>query len=395
MKIVMLEDFFHPDAGYQINIISKYLVKFGHQVTIITAELDKIPEQLTAFFGRDNIAERDRAYEEAYGVKIIRLPIHGYKSGRCIYSWRILREAIRNEAPDIVYAHGNDALTAMQVLWHRKELNVPLISDTHMDDIASTNRLRALFHLFYRAFVTPIICREQITVIRTADITYIRDRLGIPLELAPVISFGSDTMLFHPDAEARNEFRDEHEIDKDAFVVLYAGKMDESKGGRFLADLTTQKLDTDQEVVYLIIGNTIGEYGKEVEETFKKSPYKVLRFPTQKYADLAKFFQAADLAVIPKQCTLSLYDFNATGLPVLAEDNAPNVQRCGYGNGWTFSAGNLDSFRHTLEKILKLSQAEFEDFSKAAVAYIQKEYDYEKKCREYERELLKTLKKNG
>ena len=52
MKIINIEDFFHPNAGYQINIISKYLAKFGHEVIIITADMAKIPNQLTSFFGK-------------------------------------------------------------------------------------------------------------------------------------------------------------------------------------------------------------------------------------------------------------------------------------------------------------------------------------------------------
>ena len=81
LKIVQIEDFFHPDAGYKINILSKYFAKMGHETVIITAELDKIPDFLVSFFGRDNIEERDREYERRYGVKIIRRPIRAYVSG--------------------------------------------------------------------------------------------------------------------------------------------------------------------------------------------------------------------------------------------------------------------------------------------------------------------------
>ena len=50
MRIVQIEDFFHPNAGYQVNILSKYFSKAGHDVTIVTAELEKLPEYLTGFF---------------------------------------------------------------------------------------------------------------------------------------------------------------------------------------------------------------------------------------------------------------------------------------------------------------------------------------------------------
>lgn len=29
MRIVQIEDFFHPDAGYQINVLSKVLAEHG------------------------------------------------------------------------------------------------------------------------------------------------------------------------------------------------------------------------------------------------------------------------------------------------------------------------------------------------------------------------------
>ena len=55
MKIVHVEDFFHPDAGYQINVLPKYLAKFGHEQVIITSEMDKIPDNLTQFFEIENM----------------------------------------------------------------------------------------------------------------------------------------------------------------------------------------------------------------------------------------------------------------------------------------------------------------------------------------------------
>ena len=50
MKIVQLEDFFHPDAGYKINILSKYFARMGHETVILTAGLDRMPDYLTSFF---------------------------------------------------------------------------------------------------------------------------------------------------------------------------------------------------------------------------------------------------------------------------------------------------------------------------------------------------------
>ena len=55
MKIVHVEDFIHPEAGYQVNLLSRLQQLDGHQVTIVTAELEKIPSFLTSFFGKEDI----------------------------------------------------------------------------------------------------------------------------------------------------------------------------------------------------------------------------------------------------------------------------------------------------------------------------------------------------
>ena len=50
MNIIHVEDFFHSDAGYQVNILAKHMVQQGHDVTVITAEMKKIPISFIQFF---------------------------------------------------------------------------------------------------------------------------------------------------------------------------------------------------------------------------------------------------------------------------------------------------------------------------------------------------------
>lgn len=386
MRIVHIEDFFHPDAGYQINILPKYMAHHGHEVTVITSEMEKIPTALTDFFGRDRIGERDRAYEEAYGVRIIRRPLRAFVSGRAIFSPGLLG-TIRSCRPDVLYVHGNDTFTGMWAIWNRKKIGCPLVLDSHMLEMASENRFRKLFRRFYRMFVTPIIKRERLTVIRTQNDPYVEKCLGIPLAQAPWISYGSDSLLFHPDGDVRREFRQAHEIPQDAFVVVYAGKLDEAKGGRLLAEVLREKLPGDN-VVCVVVGNTSGDYGAQAEQIFSESQNRILRFPTQKYRELAPFFQAADLAVFPRQCSLSFYDVQACGLPVLFEDNNINVDRCSHQNGWTFHAEDPADFRAKLEQIIAMNPAEFQAVSDHAYSFIKEHYDYEEKAMEYEAIIL-------
>ena len=88
----------------------------GHQVTVITGEMDKIPDYLTQFFGREHMEERDWAYEDAYGVQILYLPLKGFVSGRAIFDKKRLLSEIRRLHPDVLFAHGNDTETSMWLL---------------------------------------------------------------------------------------------------------------------------------------------------------------------------------------------------------------------------------------------------------------------------------------
>ena len=387
MKIVNIEDFFHPDAGYQINILSKYLASFGHEVIIITAETDKIPDELTAFFKRDNIEQLDKDYTEKYGVKIIRLPIKAFISGRAIFT-KALKKTILELSPDILYVHGNDTAVGMWALSNYHKLKIPLVTDSHMLAMASVNTFNKLFHLFYKWFFTPIIKKNNITVIRTQDDPYAEKLLGIPLSQAPWISYGSDTLLFHPDPDVKSEFRRENGIGEDDFVAVYTGKLDEPKGGKLLAEAFRKKFDTKKNVVLVAVGNTTGDYGKEVEKIFSESENRVIRFPTQKYCDLPRFYQAADLSVFAKQCSLSFYDAQGCGLPVLSEDNNINIDRNSHGNGLCFKSGDVEDFRNKIEEFLNMSDEDYKAMSDNAYNFIAENYNYETKAREYEKIII-------
>lgn len=392
MRIVNIEDYFHPEAGYQINILSKYLALFGHEVIIITAETDKIPDGLTSFFKRDNIEQSDKDYTEKYGVKIIRLPIKAFISGRAIFT-KALKKTIIELSPDILYVHGNDTAVGMWALSNYQKLKIPLLTDSHMLSMASVNPFNKLFHLFYKSFITPIIKKNNITVIRTQDDPYAEKVLGIPLSQAPWISYGSDTLLFHPDPDVKSEFRRENGIGEDDFVVVYTGKLDESKGGKLLAETFKKKFDTEKNVVLVAVGNTTGDYGKEVEKIFSESENRVIRFPTQKYCDLPRFYQSADLSVFARQCSLSFYDAQACGLPVLSEDNNINVDRCSHQNGWNFKAENAEDFRAHIAAAANMPEKEYATVGENAYRFITEHYNYEDKAREYEKTIIDTYER--
>lgn len=394
MRIVQITDFFHPNAGYQINILSKYMIKQGHELTIVAGELDKIPKSLTDFFGRDNINDYDRAYTEKTGVEIIRLPLLSYISGRAIFDSR-LETTVDELNPDALFIHDIDTLVGIKYIINIHKLKYPIVYNSSMLEMASVNPFSKQYRWFYRMFITPKIIKYKLKVIRIQDDNYVEKCLGIPLSQSPFISVGSDTMLFYPNSSVKQKVREEYNISKDDFVVIYTGKLIESKGAKLLAKTFQKKLQNkkSKNIVLLVVGSTSGEYGQKVEDIFNISENRVIRLATQKYFDLAQFYQAADLSVFPKECSLSFYDAQACGLPVVSEDNNVNVDRLKYNNGSTFKAGDIEDFRDKLIKYIEMDQSDFNQIGENAYRFVKNNYDYEDIAKQYTEILVQEYNK--
>ena len=377
MKIVHVEDFIHPDAGYQLNLLAPLQRAQGHEVTIVTAQLDKVPTFLTTFFGRDNMAQRDARFESETGVKILRLPLVGFYSGRAIFSPKLFKHvsALR---PDVVFVHGEDTLTGMAFILLSRWLRYPLVFDCHMLEMASLNRFREYFRWFYRTFITPILMREKIPLIRVVDSDFVQKCLGIPLSYTKLLSFGTDTRFFCPSDVGRKRVRSRHGVGNDDFLVIYAGKLDVHKGGKLLAAALAPRLFTDNSkpIKFVVIGNADGDYGEEVERILASSENTIIRLPTLPYRDLAEYYQAADLAIFPRQCSMSFFEVQSCGVPVLFERNEINSQRALSGSSHMFEPESVEDFRRRIVELAAASPEVHQERCRDSRQFVLENYDY-------------------
>ena len=196
--------------------------------------------------------------------------------------------------------------------------------------------------------------------------------------------------MFCPSTEARKKFREKHSINENEFVVVYTGKLTEAKGGKLLAETFKDKFDAP--ITLVCVGSPPdNEYGREVHQLLNASENKVIMFPTQKYMELAPFYQMADLSVFPKQCSMSFYDAQACGLPVLSEANNVNCDRCNHDNGDNFEAGNVSDFKNKIMKFAVLENEQMKKYRENARAFIEGGYDYATIAKEYTSYLEKSI----
>lgn len=388
MKIVYVDDTFHPAFGYQSNPLAKFQQKQGHEVVIVTVSKDQIYASFRNFGATEDTVEKDdEYYTKISGVKVIRIPTKGYFMNRAVISPEMFK-AVRDQNPDVVFVHCAETLTAMRFLMHRKEW--PLMFDSHMLPMASKSKYAGLFEAGYRAVFRRIIENNHYYVIRTQDDDYVNSHLGIRSELTPYISFGTDTILFQPSSEAREKFRKENGISENDFVVIYTGKLTEAKGGKFLAETFKKKFDVP--VTLVCVGTPPdSDYGREVQELLSESENRVIMFPTQRYMDLASYYQMADLSIFPKQCSMSFFDAQACGLPIVSEGNNINLERCSHGNGMNFEPENVEDFREKIKMFALMDKQTMAEYKNNSREYITSNFDYNAIAEEYTYYLEKSV----
>lgn len=378
MRFVHVEDFVHPNAGYQLNLLGRLQVKQGHEVIIITSELDNVPDYLVGFFGKDDIKKNDDNYFKETGVRIFRYPTYRWISSRAVFKPG-LHKFIKNLKPDVLFIHGEDTLTGIKLLLSYKKMKVPYVLDCHMLEMASKNRFREQFRKFFRTFITPIILKNKIPLIRVVDSDFVQKHFAIPLEKTHLLSFGTDTDYFKPDLSVKSKYRQEMGFQDDEFIVLYAGKLDEHKGGEFLAETLKEKFDLNNEkkIRIVIVGTvTNNDYGNNVNAILSKSENIITRFPTQNYFDLKKFYSIADIAIFPKQCSMSYFEAQSCALPVVLEENEINLQRVADYKGLIFAQENKQDFRDKILRFALMDKHEFEIYRTNSRKNILDNYDF-------------------
>lgn len=388
MRILHIDETFHPSYGYQVNPLAKFQQRQGNEVFIATVDKEHLYPVYKEFGDTGETLEmEDKEYEETTGVKIIRVQAKGYYFRRLVYSNEIFK-VVEQVKPDVLFIHCVETITAMRFLL--KGLKYPMMFDSHMLSMASQNKFAKVYEKLYGIIFGKKIRKNGFIVVRTQDDRYVNEKLGIPEKQTPFISFGTDTILFYPSSKTRDKFRKEYKIPDDSFVVVYTGKLTEAKGGLLLAETFKEKFSKD--VTLICVGTPPdSKYGNKVNKLLKESENRVIMFPTQKYQNLAKFYQVADLSVFPKQCSMSFYDAQACGVPVLSEDNNVNIDRCSYNNGFNFKAGNIDDFRKKIEKIASMPKDEIQTYRDNAKKFIDNSYSYEHIAKEYTHYLQITI----
>lgn len=378
MKVLHIEDRFHPGMGYQINFFAKYHHP-GYEFHILTSDS---PRLWTASDASEDLRSVDESFEREYNVTIHRLPSALDRRSRQNLWLKGLTGAIRKVSPDILYVHTIESYTSLRILMNRRILRkYSLFFDTHalLNQFGEGMKSR-LFQWIMKGLVGRRISRFKGKVFATVpeNRMILEKMYGVPGDHILYSPIGTDLSIFSYNPGSRNSLRQEEEVDGQGTVLLYTGKMNYRKNPHLILEAVSLIEEKITSPLYLIfVGAADSEYrDRNMGMKFKSSHIGVKFIPAVPVSELYRWYSMADFAVFPSENTLSALDAQACRLPVIMQSDMTNRERLEKG-GLTYEQGNMKDLS---EKILTMidNPEQRMRIGREGETFVRGAYDYRK-----------------
>jgi glycosyltransferase involved in cell wall biosynthesis len=168
---------------------------------------------------------------------------------------------------------------------------------------------------------------------------------GVPGWKIKLQSLGTDTEMFRPVSTER-ELARRHDlrrqlgyVDSD-IVCIYTGRFSPEKNPLMLAQAVSLLSGRDPRFHALFVGA-----GRQGEALAGCRNAKIV--PFRKHAELAELYRIADIAVWPRQESMSMLDAASSALPLVVSDTIGETDRVA-GNGRTYRENDVADLQRVL-----------------------------------------------
>lgn len=310
MKIVdvCLGGSYNIGWGYQDNLISKYQVKNGHEVTLITSRFinDKNSE---------NYLETDAGVYEDNGVKVIRLE-HGLTKylTRKLRHYKGLYKTLEEEKPDFLFVHCCQFVDVLYVCKYLKNHpNVKCVVDGHADYTNTATHPSSYFlHKTLWKYLAHRIDKYASKFYGVLPIRadFIHEMYGIDESKIDLLVMGADDELLEDGLKNRDKTRNELGIKDNELMILTGGKIDAHKTETLtLMDVIN---DSKQDIKLIIFGSV----ATELKDTFNgKLSDKIKYIGWINQERIYEIIGASDLGYFPGRHSVIWEQMVASGTP--------------------------------------------------------------------------------
>jgi glycosyltransferase involved in cell wall biosynthesis len=384
MKILHIEDRFHPKLGHQLNNFAK-LHDPEIEIHILCSD------SFLPWKGTDSqliMNESDKDFEKKYNVVIHRTKTLFEIRTRV---WmKKLKKRILEINPDVIYIHGVEIFSAIRIILSSLSKKFRIYADTHTLLGQSKNKfIGNLFYFVFKKTVVPIINKKNIVVFYTTNENrlILKDVYGIKEKNIKRCLIGTDTSKFYFDENERGFWRRRYDIKMKDIAIIYTGKHNDIKKPHLVLEAVKNlNIDNSREIFLFFVGSKETKYFAEhFKENFDYG-FKVIYISEIENDQLYKYYSMADIAAFPKENTLSALDVQACKLPVILEDNQTNRDRVN-DSGLLYEKNSINDLTKKIFRLIENDELR-KRFGENGLKFIKDVYDYKKIISEVEGILL-------
>src|SRR6266516_2940925 len=355
LKIAVVSPFYSEGMGYTENCLPRALARRGHEVHVVASTFN--------VYGNEPLY--DQTYREFLGPRQLApgsQSVDGYRVHRLdarlvsgYVTMKGLLAKIGVLTPDVVHSIEIASLPTFALAMKKPFAKYKLFCDTHQTMSVVKPFMKQgqggwLKKMRYRmtrtvpTFLASLAVEKCYAV--TPDCADVAARFyGVPRSKMKLLSLGTDTELFHPaespsDRAARQALRARFGFSDEDIVCVYTGRFSHDKNPLLLAKAIDALSEADPRFKALFIGE-----GIQKDDIARCRHATIAPFMT--HQDLARHYRAADVAVWPRQESMSMLDAAASGLPVVVSNKIGQLERVA-GNGKVYDENAVASLSDVL-----------------------------------------------
>lgn len=390
VRIAYVADFVSTKLGYQEFLLAKWSARHGHEVHLITSDLNPPAPDYTKSFepllGPRKLAVGTTTEE---GVRIHRL--EGYGEIRSRIALRGLGPLLRSLAPDVVFIHGTMSAAIFSGARFASATKTPVFADNHMvfsvqDDTPAGRLTYSIARIVMRKYLSNRIRRFYGVAEECCD--FLVEAQGVPPGQVALLPLGVDTDLFEFDPVGRHRLRSDWGVPESAIVIGQTGKMDGTKEPQTLARAAAEVMQVRPDVWTVFVGGGPQSERDAIREIMASRGLldRVRMVPPVQVQELASVFSALDVVVYPGATSMSALEAAACGRAVIMNDLPASRWRASMGVGLTFPLGDTSALAAMLGRLVD-DPRKCAEIGTEAQSAVLREFSYDRVAHELEEDM--------
>lgn len=350
MKLVhiCLNGPFTDNLTYQENLLTKYHVKLGYEVYVITSRY--------IWDSNGNLKiTNDKNYKNKDGVNVIRLDIKGKQNFNSKFKrYNLLYETLSKIDADILFIHGGNFVDLKTIKRFLQNNNRIAYLDNHCDksnsgtNFLSYNILHKIIWKHYINKINPFI--KKYYGVMPSRVDWLIDVYGIDKNKCELLVMGADNELTKKYSNSMNvkKIKAKMGIKNDDFVIVTGGKIDKAKYQTILLMKAIQLINNPK--IKLFIFGSISDELKNEFNSLCNDNIVYLGWANEEKSYY--YFSMADIVIFPGRHSVYWEQVVALKKPIICKYWKGTTHVDLGGNILYLYEDSIDEISNIIEKVV-------------------------------------------